>query len=244
MQKEKNNWYSSWFNTPYYHILYKDRDHREAAIFMNELTDYLNLTEGDSILDLACGRGRHAKYLSRIGFDVTGVDLSEESIEYAKEYERPGLHFEVHDMCHPYPKKFDAVFNLFTSFGYFEKEEDNLRTIKAIKEELKPNGHAVIDFMNAKLAIENLVPKEVKEIGGIVFQIEKYVENGFIFKNIRFEDEGEEHFFTERVMALGVEDFKRYFKEANVKLKNTFGDYHLNEFDEEKSERLILVFSR
>ena len=244
MLKEKNNWYASWFNTPYYHILYKDRDHREAAIFMNELTEYLNLKKGDKILDLACGKGRHAKYLYRKGFDVTGVDLSEESIAYAKEYERPGLHFDVHDMCHPYPDKFDAIFNLFTSFGYFEKKEDNLRTIKAIKAGLKPGGHAVIDFLNAKLAIENLVPEEVKEIGNIVFHIEKYVEDGFIFKNIRFEDKGEEYLFTERVMALDVEDFKKYFEGANVQLKNTFGDYHLNEFDENKSERLILLFSR
>ena len=121
MQKETEAWYASWFNTPYYHLLYKDRDHREAALFMNTLTSYLNLRVNDTILDLACGRGRHAKYLSRKGFDVTGVDLSEESIEYAKQFESAKLHFEIHDMCLPYPQQFDAVFNLFTSYGYFEK---------------------------------------------------------------------------------------------------------------------------
>lgn len=244
MQKETENWYASWFNTPYYHILYKDRDHREAALFMNALTDYLQLEKNDKILDLACGRGRHSKYLYRHGFNVTGVDLSEESIEYAKEYERPGLHFEVHDMCLPYPEKFDAVFNLFTSFGYFEKEEDNLRTIKAIKEELKPSGHAVIDFMNAKLAIENLVPRETKEIGGLVFHMERYVKKGFIFKDIQFEDRGREYFFTERVKALTLADFKEYFRLAGVRLRATFGDYQLNDFDENTSERLILVFHK
>ena len=133
MQKEKDNWYASWFNTPYYHILYKDRNHREAALFMNQLTEFLSLKPKDTILDLSCGKGRHAKYLYKQGFDVTGVDLSEESIQHAKQYEKPGLHFEVHDMCLPYSKQFDAVFNLFTSFGYFENEEDNLRTIKSIK---------------------------------------------------------------------------------------------------------------
>src|SRR5699024_6244014 len=111
---------------------------------------------------LACGRGRHAKYLYRQGFDVTGVDLSEESIAYAKEYERDRLHFTVHNMLKPYPDQFDAVFNLFTSFGYFEKEEDNLKTIQAIKESLKPEGYGVIDFLNSKMAIENLVPNEVR----------------------------------------------------------------------------------
>ncbi|MCG2431927.1 class I SAM-dependent methyltransferase [Aequorivita xiaoshiensis] len=243
MQKEKNNWYASWFNTPYYHILYKDRDHREAALFMNTLTNYLKLKENDSILDLACGKGRHSKYLYRQGFNVTGVDLSEESIAYAKQYEKPRLQFEVHDMCLPFPKKFDAVFNLYTSFGYFEKEEDNLRTIKAIKSELKPNGYGVIDFLNVELAIKKLVPSEKKEVGGILFDIEKYVEDGYIIKNIRFNDEGDDYCFTERVKALRLEGFKDYFEKAGVTLKAVFGDYKLNKFDENTSERLILIFN-
>lgn len=243
MQKETEAWFASWFNTPYYHLLYKDRDHREAALFMNTLTSYLNLEKNDTILDLACGKGRHAKYLYKKGFDVTGVDLSEESIEYAKQYENQKLHFEVHDMCVPYPKQFDAVFNLFTSCGYFKNDIDNLRTIQSIKAELKPDGYGVIDFLNVKLAIKNLVPQEVKKVENIVFNIEKYVENGFIFKNIRFTDQGEDFFFTERVKAITLEDFKAYFKEANVNLKAVFGDYHLNDFDENTSERLILIFN-
>lgn len=242
MQKEKNIWYASWFNTPYYHILYKDRDHREAALFMNKLTNYLNLKKDDTILDLACGKGRHAKYLYKQGFNVTGVDLSEESIAYAKQYEKPGLHFEVHDMCLTYPKKFDAVFNLFTSFGYFDNEEDNLRTIKAINSELKSEAYGVIDFLNAEMAIKKLVPSEVKKIDGIVFNIEKYVEDNYIIKNIRFTDDGRDYYFTERVKALKLEDFKHYFKEAGVELKSVFGDYQLNDFDKNTSERLILIF--
>lgn len=244
MAKDKNIWYASWFNTPYYHILYRNRDHREAAAFMNRLTAHLNLQKNARILDLACGRGRHAKYLYRKGFDVTGIDLSEESIAYAKEFERPSLHFEVHNMLKPYPDTFDAIFNLFTSFGYFEKEKDNLRTIKAIKESLKPNGYGVIDFMNAELAIENLVPNEVKQIGKITFHIEKYVEDGFIFKDIRFEDKGKDYHFTERVMSLTLENFKSYFDAAEIQLKEVFGDYQLNTFDAKTSNRLIVLFSR
>ena len=242
MGKEKENWYASWFNTPYYHILYKDRNHREAAVFMNSLTNHLNLKKNDSILDLACGRGRHAKYLYRQGFDVTGVDLSVESIEYAKQYEKPRLHFAVHDMRLPYSKQFDAVFNLFTSCGYFDDERDNLRTIKAINAELKPAGYGVIDFLNAELAIANLVPSETKKIGGIVFHIEKYVENNYIIKNIRFNDQGEDYFYTERVKALTLQDFESYFKEAGIELRNVFGNYKLEEFNKETSERLILIF--
>lgn len=243
MQKEKYNWYSSWFNTPYYHLLYKDRNHREAAVFMKGLTDYLELKKGATILDLACGKGRHSKYLYRQGFDVTGVDLSEESIAYAKRYERDRLHFDVHDMRELYPKKFDAVFNLFTSFGYFEKESDNVRTIKAIKQKLNPGGYGVIDFMNTQLAIKNLIPTEKKTVGGIKFFMEKYVEDNFIVKDIRFTDKGKDYFFTERVRALTLDDFLAYFEEASMHLKKVFGDYRLHDFDPDKSERLILIFN-
>lgn len=244
MSKQQNNWYASWFNTPYYHILYRNRDHREAAEFMKRLTAHLNLKKNDKILDLACGRGRHAKYLYRQGFDVTGVDLSKESIAYAKEYERLRLHFEVHNMLEPYPDKFDAIFNLFTSFGYFEQETENLKTVKAIKESLKTEGVGVIDFLNSKLAIENLVPDESKTIGQITFHIEKFVENRFIFKNIRFEDNQKEFLFTERIMALSLNDLQRYIELSGMKLLEVFGDYELNNFNENESPRLIVLFSR
>lgn len=243
MQKENDCWITSWFNTPYYHILYKDRDHREAAFFMDALTQRLNLKENMSILDLACGRGRHSKYLSRQGFDVTGLDLSPESIAYAKQYENSSLHFEVHDMCEPYKEKFDAVFNLFTSFGYFEKEEDNLRTIKAIKADLKPTGYGVIDFLNSKKVIDNLIPTETKKVGGITFDLKRYLDGDYIVKDISFTDEGENYFYQERVKALTLCDFKHYFNAAGVTLIDTFGDYRLHDFNEDISDRLILIFN-
>ena len=61
---ESNNWFATWFDSPYYHILYKERNYREAQVFMDNLTHYLNLPEGATVLDLACGKGRHAIYLN------------------------------------------------------------------------------------------------------------------------------------------------------------------------------------
>ena len=244
MQKETDNWYASWFDTPFYHILYKDRDHAEAAQFMSTLTSHLKLQKNAQILDLACGKGRHARYLNKLGYDVTGVDLSESSIVYAKRYENEKLHFEVHDMCVPFKRQFDAVFNLFTSFGYFESENDNLRTIRAIKEDLKPNGYGVIDFLNSELVLQNLVPKETKVVDGISFNIHRLIKDGYIVKNIEFNSKGRQHLYTERVKALTLSDFRDYFDEAGVKLNNCFGDYKLNKFDPKSSERLILQFSK
>ncbi len=242
MQKETDNWYASWFDTDYYHILYKERDGEEAGLFMNSLTSFLNLSKKAEILDLACGKGRHSKYLNELGYDVTGIDLSSASIKFAKEFENEKLHFAVHDMCLPYPKRFDAVFNLFTSFGYFENKTDNLRTIKAIREELKPSGYGVIDFLNSSYVAANLVPSETKTIEGITFSIERSIVNGYIIKDISFNHNGKDYCYTERVEAISLYDFKIYFEKAGVTLKHCFGDYELNEFDKRTSERLILIF--
>lgn len=242
MLKDSTMWYASWFDTPYYHILYKDRDHCEAKNFMDNLTSYLSLETGEKILDLACGKGRHSIYLNKLGYDVTGVDLSKNSIQYASQYENDTLKFRVHDMCEPYSEKFSAVFNLFTSFGYFDKEEDNLNTIKAISSDLNEKGFGVIDFMNVDYIIENLVPEETKEINGITFTIKRYHQDGYIFKEIRFKDNGEDYFFTERVKSITLKEFEDYFKKAKVDLLDVFGNYQLHKFDKKTSPRLILIF--
>lgn len=237
------NWFTTWFDTPYYHILYKDRGFDEAEMFMKNLVSFLDLPKNSSILDLACGKGRHSVFLSKLGYQVTGVDLSKNSIDLAKQYENKRLHFKVHDMSLPLDGEFDAVLNLFTSFGYFEHEEDNLNTIKAIKKQIKEKGVGVIDFMNAKKVIKNLNPSETKTVKGIDFELTRFYHDGYILKNIQFEDKGNQHNYTEKVRALTLEDFRSYFMEAGISLKHTFGNYGLEEFDEKRSDRLILVFS-
>ena len=242
MTENNTQWYASWFDTPYYHILYKDRDHEEAQVFMDNLTNYLNLPEDGKILDLACGKGRHSVYLNSLGYDVTGVDLSENSIAYAKQFENENLHFEVHDMCKPYNKKFDAVFNLFTSFGYFEDEADNLRTIQAIQADLNEFGFGVIDFMNSDYVINNLVPEDSKTVEGIEFHQKRYVKEGYLIKDITFEDKGETFTFQEKVRVLTLKDFEVLFEQAGVFLLDVFGDYKLRKFDKNTSERLVMIF--
>ncbi|MDX1279344.1 class I SAM-dependent methyltransferase [Oceanihabitans sediminis] len=242
MIKSKKEWFASWFDSPFYHILYKDRDYAEAQLFMDNLTNYLNLPEGGKILDLACGKGRHSIYLNSVGFDVTGVDLSENSIAHAKQFENETLHFEVHDMCKPYSQQFDAVFNLFTSFGYFKNEEDNLKTIEAIKSNLNEYGFGVIDFMNSEYVIDNLVPEDVKVVDGIAFHQKRSVQDGYIIKDISFTVDDEDYSFQERVRGFTLAEFEELFEKAGVYLLDVFGDYKLGKFHANKSERLIMIF--
>ncbi len=258
-ESTQQEWYASWFDTKYYHILYGDRDHEEAAGFMRRLTESLQLDQDAHILDLACGRGRHSMYLNKLGYKVTGVDLSENSIAFAKAelsiklaqsksldpsyqtFNPSRLSFKVHDMTQPMGEQFDAVFNLFTSFGYFETEEDNLKTICAIKSNLNRGGHAVIDFLNVPYVLRKLVVSNQKCEQGIVFHMNRRFEDGHIIKDISFEDEGSEYHYTERVKALMLSDFKRFFDKAGLELTQVYGNYQLDAYDRFDSDRLIMV---
>ena len=242
INNQQSSWFASWFDTPYYHILYKDRNYREAQLFMDNLTHYLNLPEHAKVLDLACGKGRHSIYLNQLGFNVLGVDLSENSIEIANKNANETLHFQIHDMRVPFEEKYDAVFNLFTSFGYFDNDEDNLKTLIAIKESLSDYGFAVIDFMNVPFVLDNLIAEETKTIDEIEFHIKRYLKDGFIIKEIDFEDKSEKFHFEEKVRALTLDDFTKMMEEAGIYLLDTFGDYKLKKYHKNTSERLIMIF--
>jgi SAM-dependent methyltransferase len=238
-------WYRSWFNSPYYHILYANRDHQEAELFIDRLYDKLTLHENTSILDACCGKGRHSIYLNKKGVDVTGIDLSSESIQYAKQFENKKLHFFEHDIRNEfYTNTFDFVLNLFTSFGYFKRENENLKAIKVFSKALKPNGKLLVDFLNADKVFSSMKSKDLKTIDGIDFNIEKTIENGMIIKRIDFVDGGRHYEFKEEVKALHLQDFEKYFAAAGLTIIEKYGDYQLNDYQSNSSERLIMVAQR
>lgn len=237
-------WFSSWFDTPYYHQLYNNRDFSEAEKFMSNLLEHLQLKPKSTILDLACGKGRHSIFLNKKGFDVTGVDLSIQSINHAKNSENKTLKFEVHDMRKSINKEFDAVFNLFTSFGYFDKRNDDISVLNNIRNTMKPNSVAVIDFMNAEKVVNNLVDSEIQKRDTIDFHIKRYVKDDIIHKNIKFEDKGVNYDFTEKVKAIKLSVFEEYFSEVGLELIETFGNYNLEKFDVLSSDRLIMILKK
>ena len=242
-QKYKTKeWFGEWFDSPYYHVLYKHRDDNEARMFIDNLVSYFKFTRSDTIQDLACGKGRHAIYLNKKGYDVTGLDLSPQNICFAKEFENDRLKFHVHDMRNQWSgEKFDFILNLFTSFGYFETPGENQQAITAISQGLKNGGKLLIDFLNPYTVINNLVPEEIKRINGIVFHIKKLLQGEYIVKDISFQDKGKSYHFQERVKAIRRVKFLEYFEHANLEVIDLFGDYHLNPYIAEKSDRMIFV---
>lgn len=239
---ERSEWFEEWFNTPFYHILYQNRNEEEAARFVENITQVLKFKKGSSVLDLACGKGRHALSLNKMGFNVVGSDLSVNSISHAKKYENETLRFIVQDMREPIKnEKFCAIFNMFTSFGYFENTKDNLKVLETCGSMLKKGGFLIIDFMNTIKASKNLKKKEVKEIEGIKFNITRDLEKNHFIKTISFGHTGQSYMFTERVQNLQLKDFDKILKSANFTIKSVYGDYNLSDFDAEESNRLIIV---
>ncbi len=238
----KKEWFEDWFDTSYYHILYQNRNDEEARMFIHSLIDDLNLPKGVKVLDLACGKGRHSITLNKLGYNVLGVDLSPNSIETARKHSNEHLSFEVHDMRNRIEgHKFSAIFNLFTSFGYFNDEKDNLAVLTSANYMLEENGLLLIDFMNVTKVIREMKPEETKTVDNIDFHISKYCDMQHIFKEIKFEDEGRDFHYTERVQVLPLAKFEELLQQADFKILRTFGDFNLSAFDESTSDRLIIL---
>lgn len=242
MEKDKKEWFSDWFDTKYYHILYKNRDSGEADFFLNNLIQKLNPAPESHFLDLACGKGRHSIYINKTGYKVTGLDISPNSIKEASGFENPELNFYVHDMRQAFGANiYDCILNLFTSFGYFENERDNVKVLKNIYHALKPGGIFVMDFMNVLKVAGLLVPEEEKIIEGIRFKIKRKIEKGFIVKSIKVIDGKAEHTYFEKVEYLAPEKIRTMLQNNGFNIIEELGDYHLNPFNKDQSDRIIFI---
>jgi len=240
----QENWFKDWFNTPYYHHLYKDRDYDEAAKFIDTLLQKLSPLPNAMMLDVACGKGRHSLQLSNKGFDVTGIDLSSASIQEALKSEKSNLHFFEHDMRLPFwVNYFDYAFNFFTSFGYFKSKREDENAIRSISQSLKQNGIFTIDFLNVAYVeqhMEHLVHKTIEDID---YTITKWHDEQHFYKKILIEDNklGEQYAYTETVTKYTLVDFTQIFSLHGLEIQEIFGDYSLSKYKEKESPRLIIV---
>lgn len=239
------NWFETWFDSPYYPILYNKRSTEEAELFINKLLETLQLKDDARIFDVGCGRGRHSIYLAQKGYDISGIDLSPKSILQANISSNEKLEFFVHDMRRLFRTNYyDCAVNLFTSFGYFEKDSENLISVQNISKALKPKGLLVLDYLNVHKAIDQLKAEDEIMANGIRFSIKKYIKNNFIIKEINFYDKEADFHFFEKVGILDLEHFKRYFALSGLKLLNLYGNYQLESFDSAQSDRLIMIAAK
>ena len=241
---ENQPWFKDWFNSPYYHQLYFNRDEKEAALFIDKLINHLQPPAHARMLDVACGKGRHSIQLAEKGFDVTGIDLSEDSIEGALQYQTDTLHFYRHDMRLPFwINYYDYAFNFFTSFGYFRTPREHDNAIRTIAQSLKKGGCFVMDYLNVHYAEDHLVHQFDKEIDGVNFFITKWFDETHFYKKIVVEDEAlqEPLIYTEKVAKFSLGDFTEMFAYQGLLIEEVFGDYNFGGYHVRKSPRLVMV---
>lgn len=237
-------WYQQWFDSPYYHKLYFERDEAEARAFIERLLRCLKPKPGSRMLDVACGRGRHSRMLATAGFDVTGTDLSPASITYASQFESDNLHFYQHDMRLPFwVNYFDYAFNFFTSFGYFATRREHDAAVRSLSQSLKPDGLLLFDYLNVPFAEAHLQPNEVKTIDAITFEIHRWQDSTHFYKRIRIwgAELQQPLEFTEKVVKFGIANFKEMLNAQKMQVTAVFGDYKLQNYDGTNSPRLILL---
>jgi ubiquinone/menaquinone biosynthesis C-methylase UbiE len=141
------NFFDEWYLKYWVQPITAERTEREVDAIIR----YLQLEPGDKVLDLCCGQGRHSLELARQGFGkVTGLDLSETLLRASQkqaEAESLPIEFLHGDMREvPFENSFDGIFNFYTAFGYFEKDEDNQAVLDAVGRALKPGGRFLLDY--------------------------------------------------------------------------------------------------
>jgi SAM-dependent methyltransferase len=189
---------------------------------------FLEPEAGASVLDLGCGAGRHSVELASRGFEVTGIDLSAASICRASSTPAPNLMFLRRDMRRPFgAKAFDVVFNLFTSFGYFEGQADHLKVVRNIARALKPGGTLVLDYLNAQYAESHRVADELIERDGVMYHVTRWSDAGNLYKRIEVLDghEAAPLVHVERIAKFGLDDFRAMFRLCGLRMERVFGDY-------------------
>ena len=235
-------WFESWFDTEYYHLLYQNRNDEEAEKYLIRLIDFLNIQKDSKIIDIACGRGRHSIFLNKCGFDVTGIDLAKQSIEFANNHQNEHLHFFCHDKCKTFnPNHFDYALNLFTSFGYLDEREDLLDELINMRNNLREGGTLVLDYFNSAVITDCEYPDQQIERKGVIFNISKEVKGHQIIKNIEVIKGSERHYFAEKVHLITLPEFESLFDDAGLIITHVFGDYNLGAYKSDESDRLILI---
>ncbi len=245
MALEKKSWYKNWFGNEYLTV-YAHRDEEEARHLVKLIQKHIDLNPTHKILDLCCGQGRHVSQLAQLGYKVYGIDLSRTLLEVAKNNENKGksAFFIQADMRHlPTSQSFDLLLNLFTSFGYFESDEENESVFHQFNQALKPEGIFVFDYFNTAYIEKNLIPYHKERIKGLLIEQERFIEGSRVQKIIKLNREGEQSIFYESVKMYDPDQLQSMMRNAELDILYTFGDYFGSELSF-SSPRVILIGQR
>lgn len=242
------DWYKDWFSSELYLQVYSHRNDEDAENLCKLILASTNLQREAKILDAACGAGRHSNKFSLLGFDVVGFDLSKTLLNVAASSaseKKISSKFFCSDIRNvPLKQKFNLIINLFTSFGYFESDEENFSFIKQAYSLLEENGFYVLDYFNERILRKNLVIQNEKIVNGIRIIEKREISGNRVIKEINVLNEDQNIKFYESVKLYTKKEILEKSMSFGFAVHNIYGDYFGNDYDENTSNRIIVVFQK
>lgn len=247
-------WYERSFGEDYL-IVYKHRDLEGARHEVRRMIDWLGLPQGARVFDLCCGMGRHSLALADFGYRVTGMDLSETLLSEARRMDTGGrvtwlrgdmrgvpVDGETAQAANMAKGSFDAVVNLFTSFGYFNEDGENAKVLGHMASLLKPGGKFIIDYLNPSFVAAHLVPSSERRSHGLLIRETRTIEQGMVKKEIVLSEDGtHDRIYHEQVKLYGLPQFEAMTAAAGLSIERVYGGYDERVYDPGTSPRLIMV---
>lgn len=227
-------------------VIFNEKVMSAAPQEVEQLVRLLDLQPGSSICDLCCGVGRHSLELARRRFDVTGADRTGLYLQEAKkkaDAARLDIEFvqaDIRDFCRP--DSFDAVINLYTSFGYFEDPDDSRTTLENICKSLRDNGKVLIELMGKEVLARIFQERDWREQDGIFLLEERKVGQnwGFIESRWIMLKDGKQYerrFYPRLYSAAELCDL---LSSCGFKQVETYGGLDGSPYDE-RAMRLVVV---
>lgn len=226
---------TSWFSSPYYGLLYRHRDLREAEQFVEVILHFIKLPPSSRVLDVGCGEGRYALAFAKRGYQVEALDaqatprLLPEEVRF---YKADFRYWEP-------PQLYDLVGCFFSSFSHVKSWDEVITSMRALRRFLKPGGYLVLDYLN--IVRRNPTPEEHREVEGVQFFIRRWQDSNLLYKEIRVQDKGTELTFLEILYKLTQGDLALLAERVGFMVVGWWGDYQGRPFVVEESPRLILV---
>ena len=241
------NWHEKddfWHTTAEY--LFSERRWQAVPAELDHVVKLLELEPGAKVLDLCCGVGRHSLELARRGFRVTGVDRTEAYLEQAERRARAeglDIQFILEDMrtfCRP--DAYDAILNLFTSFGYFEDQEDDRRVTANMYRSLVPGGSLLMDLQGEEVLARIFRENNWSEEDGVLFLEERAVSQNWSWIENRWiiiEDGKRKDLYLSHRLYSATE-LTGLLVSSGFAHAEAFGDLAANPYDH-TAKRLVVV---
>ena len=238
-------WFKNWFNEDYAK-LYQHRDSSEAIKIISLYEHYCGNLTNKKVLDLACGLGRLSNLLAEKSKEVIAFDLSSYFINECKKYhQQKNIDFFQMDMREMnWKREFDVIFHIFTSFGYFERLEDNLAILDKVYRSLKSDGIYFFDFHNVEYLEKNLIPETSEELDGFHIFQKREIVGDRVVKKIKITHDDDIREYEESVQLIHHRILDDYFRKLGFRIKAKLGNYDGDPFNNEKSDRLIYILKK